>query len=153
MINLFTIFTFHMNFWRAHGNYILKITLCPFLKKIVILRLCQVAPYLTYYWPEMGYCDGSIFLFLHVLIKFKLILSPLLITSFCFFHVWLHIHLVNLSGVVEKMPVLSLTLHNIYCIRTEYGNLGSKSPYSVSTQENTDHTKPLFWTHFTQCLC
>ena len=33
MINLFTIFTFHMNFWRAHGNYILKITLCPFLKK------------------------------------------------------------------------------------------------------------------------
>ena len=49
MINLFTIFTFHMNFWRAHGNYILKITLCPFLKKIVILSLCQVAPYLTYW--------------------------------------------------------------------------------------------------------
>ena len=49
MIYLFTIFTFHMNFWRVHENYILKITLCSFLKKIVILRLYQVAPYITYF--------------------------------------------------------------------------------------------------------
>ena len=36
-------------------------------------------------------------------IRFKLILLPLLII-FCFYHIWLHIHLVNLSGDVQKNP-------------------------------------------------
>ena len=49
MINLFAIFTFHMNFlkgtWKLHPqNYLM-----PFFKKIVILRLCQFTPYLTYF--------------------------------------------------------------------------------------------------------
>ena len=37
-------------------------------------------------------------------IRFKLILLPLLIIGFCLYHIWLHIHLVNLSGDVEKNP-------------------------------------------------
>ena len=36
------------------------------------------------------------------------------------------------------------------CIRTEYGDLRSKSPYSVQMQENTDQKKPRIWTLFTQ---
>ena len=35
-------------------------------------------------------------------IWFKLILLPLLIIRFCLYHIWLHIHLVNLSGDVKK---------------------------------------------------
>ena len=37
-------------------------------------------------------------------IRFKLILLPLLIIGFCLYHIWLHIHLVNLSGDVEENP-------------------------------------------------
>ena len=37
-------------------------------------------------------------------IRFKLILLPLLIIGFFLYHIWLHIHLVNLSGDVEKNP-------------------------------------------------
>ena len=37
-------------------------------------------------------------------IRSKLILLPLLIIGFCLYHIWLHIHLVNLSGDVEKNP-------------------------------------------------
>ena len=33
-----------------------------------------------------------------------MILLPLLIIGFCLYHIWLHIHLVNLSGDVEKNP-------------------------------------------------
>ena len=36
------------------------------------------------------------------------------------------------------------------CIRTEYGDLRSKSPYSVRIQENTDQKKLRIWTLFTQ---
>ena len=35
------------------------------------------------------------------------------------------------------------------CIRTEYGDLRSKSPYSVRIQENTDQKKLRIWTLFT----
>ena len=37
------------------------------------------------------------------------------------------------------------------CIRTEYGDLWSKSPYSVRIQESTDQKKLRIWTLFTQC--
>ena len=37
------------------------------------------------------------------------------------------------------------------CIRTEYGDLLSKSSHSVQIQENTDHKKLCIWTLFTQC--
>ena len=33
-----------------------------------------------------------------------MILLPLLIVGFCLYHIWLHIHLVNLSGDVKKNP-------------------------------------------------
>ena len=36
------------------------------------------------------------------------------------------------------------------CIRTEYGNLLRKSPYSVRMQGNTDQKKLRIWTLFTQ---
>ena len=36
------------------------------------------------------------------------------------------------------------------CIRTEYGDLFRKSPYSVRLQENTDQKKLHIWTLFTQ---
>ena len=36
------------------------------------------------------------------------------------------------------------------CIRTEYGNLLRKTPYSVRIQENTDQKKLRIWTLFTQ---
>ena len=37
------------------------------------------------------------------------------------------------------------------CIWTEYGDLPSKSRYSVRIQENTDQKKLRFWTLFPQC--
>ena len=36
------------------------------------------------------------------------------------------------------------------CIRTKYGDLGSKSPYLVRLQENTDQKYLRIWTHFMQ---
>ena len=36
-------------------------------------------------------------------------------------------------------------------IRTEYGDLRSKSPYFVRIQENKDQKKLRIWTFFTQC--
>ena len=38
----------------------------------------------------------------------------------------------------------------IFCIRTEYGDLQIKSPYSVQTRENTDQKKLQIGTFFTQ---
>ena len=38
------------------------------------------------------------------------------------------------------------------CIRTEYGDLIRKSPYSVLIQENTDQKKIRIWTVFTQLV-
>ena len=38
------------------------------------------------------------------------------------------------------------------CIRIEYGDLPSKSPYSVRVQENTDQKKLRIWTFSTQCV-
>ena len=37
-------------------------------------------------------------------IRFRLILLPILIIAFCLYHIWLHIHSVDLSGDVEKNP-------------------------------------------------
>ena len=38
------------------------------------------------------------------------------------------------------------------CIRTEYGDLRSKSLYSVRIQENTDQKYIRIWSLFTQCI-
>ena len=40
--------------------------------------------------------------------------------------------------VREKCPNTELFLVRVSCIRTEYGYLQSKSPYSVPIQENKD---------------
>ena len=40
-----------------------------------------------------------------------------------------------------------------FCIRTEYGDLRSKSPYSVRIQENMDQKKLCVWTLFTRWRC
>ena len=42
--------------------------------------------------------------------------------------------------------------HIFSCIRTEYGDLRSKSLYSVQIQENTDQKKLRIWKLFTQCM-
>ena len=36
--------------------------------------------------------------------RFKSIELPLLVTVFCFYHAWLYIRLINLSGDIEKNP-------------------------------------------------
>ena len=36
--------------------------------------------------------------------RFKSFVLPLLVTAFCFYHTWLYIRLINLSGDVEKNP-------------------------------------------------
>ena len=41
-------------------------------------------------------------------------------------------------AVRKKCPNKELFLVRISCIRTEYGDLQSKSPYPVQIQENTD---------------
>ena len=41
----------------------------------------------------------------------------------------------------EKCPNTEFFLVRIFCIRPEYGDLWSKSPYSVRIQENTDQKK------------
>ena len=46
--------------------------------------------------------------------------------------------MVQYQSLREKCPNTELLLVRISCIRTEYGDLGSKSPYSVPIQENTD---------------
>ena len=46
----------------------------------------------------------------------------------------------------EKCPNTEFFLVRIFLYRTEYGDLGSKSPYSVRIQENTDQKKLRTWT-------
>ena len=50
---------------------------------------------------------------------------------------------------VKGVQVLSFSWFVFSCIRTEYENLQSKSPYLVQTQENTDQKKLRIWTIFT----
>ena len=47
--------------------------------------------------------------------------------------------LMHQKSLREKYPNMELFLVRIFsCIRTEYGDLLYKSPYSVQIQENTD---------------
>ena len=52
---------------------------------------------------------------------------------------------------VKCVPVRSFFWSMFSCIRTEYGDLLHKSPYSVRIQENTDQKKLRIWPLFTQC--
>ena len=52
--------------------------------------------------------------------------------------------------------VKSVKIRSFFCsvfsrIRTEYGDLRSKSPYSVRIRQSTDKKKLYIWTLFTQC--
>ena len=53
---------------------------------------------------------------------------------------------------MKRVQTRSFFLSVFSCIRTEYGDLRSKSPYSDRIQENTDQKKLRIWTLFTQCL-
>ena len=52
---------------------------------------------------------------------------------------------------VKSVQIRSFFWSLFSCIRTEYGYLWSKSPYSVRMQENTDQKHLRIWTLFTQC--
>ena len=52
---------------------------------------------------------------------------------------------------VKSVQIQSFFWSVFSCIRTEYGDLLRKSPYSVRIQENTDQKKLRIWTLFTQC--
>ena len=67
------------------------------------------------------------------------------------------------SKFFQKPPALScfhcvksVQIRNFYwsafsCMWTKYGDLRSKSPYSVRIQKNMDQKKHRIWTLFTQC--
>ena len=59
------------------------------------------------------------------------------------------------SHCVKSVQIRSFLWSIFSCIPTEYGDLQSKSPYSVRIQENMDLKKLRIWTLFTQCpfLC
>ena len=52
------------------------------------------------------------------------------------------------SNCVKSIQILSFFWFVFSCMQTEYGNLRSKSPYSVQIQENTDQKKLRIWTLF-----
>ena len=58
------------------------------------------------------------------------------------------LHYRNTAWKVFKYRVFFWSVFSF--IRTEYGNLRSKSPYSVRIQENTDQKKLRIWTFFTR---
>ena len=67
------------------------------------------------------------------------------------FNLW-HFTLIYIaSHCVKSVQIRSIFLSVFFCIRTEYGDLPRKSPYSVRIQENTDKKILRIWTHFTQC--
>ena len=51
---------------------------------------------------------------------------------------------------VKNVQMRSFFCSVFPCIWTKYGDLRSKSPYSVRIHENTDQKKLRFWTLFTQ---
>ena len=63
-------------------------------------------------------------------------------TSFLFLSILKH--------CVKSVQIRSLFWSVFPCIRTEYEDLRSKSPYSVQMRENTDQKKLRIWTLFTQ---
>ena len=52
----------------------------------------------------------------------------------------------------EKYPNTEFFLVRIFLYFIEYGDLRSKSPYSVRIKENTDQKESVFGFFFTHCL-
>ena len=82
--------------------------------------------------------------------------SDLKLTSFVYFPmcfvitVQCEVH--QNASLCEKCPNTEFFLVCIFHIRTEYGDLRSKFPYSVRIRENRDKKKHRIWTLFTQCI-
>ena len=57
-----------------------------------------------------------------------------------------------LHHCLKSVHIRSFFWSVIFCIRTEYGDLHRKSPYSVQILENADQKKLSIWTIFTQCI-
>ena len=55
------------------------------------------------------------------------------------------------SHCVKSVQMRSFFWSVISCIRSEYGDLLRKCPYSVRIKENTDQKKLCVWTFFIQC--
>ena len=53
---------------------------------------------------------------------------------------------------MKSVQIWKFFLSVFSCMQTEYGDLQSKSPYSVRIQENTDQKKLRIWTLFTECI-
>ena len=54
---------------------------------------------------------------------------------------------------LKSVQIRSFSWSVFSYIRTEYGDLRSKSSYSVQIRENTDQKNLHIWTLFTQCIC
>ena len=52
---------------------------------------------------------------------------------------------------IKSVQIRSFFWSAFSCIRTEYGDLRSKSPYAARIKGNTYQKKICIWTHFTQC--
>ena len=64
----------------------------------------------------------------------------------------LDLHQIKFNHCVKSVQIRSFFWSVFSCIRTKYGDLRSKSPYSVRIQENTDQKKLRIWTLFTKCI-
>ena len=74
-------------------------------------------------WSKTSICGSEQYRKITLLIKFIIAVGLL------------KLHCIALR---EKCPNTELFLVLFSCIRTEYGDLGNKSPYSVQIQENPD---------------
>ena len=65
---------------------------------------------------------------------------------------WLLVSHNSNSDCVRSFQIRSFFWSIFSCIRTEYWDLRSKSPYSVLVQENVNQKNLRIWTLFKQCL-
>ena len=109
------------------------------------------------YWKLHFLCSEKCYVLLNTHFPFKTFVFPKLI--------WTHQPIssalivnkkyllisFNKPTLRENCPNTELFLDRIFLYRREYGDLRSKSPYSVRIQENTDQKKHRIWTLCTQC--
>ena len=58
----------------------------------------------------------------------------------------------NAYHCMKSVQIRSFFWSVVSCIRTEYGDILRKSPYSLRMQESTDQKKLRIWTLFTQSI-
>ena len=74
------------------------------------------------------------------------------LVKFRYFMQWEKQMTMRFQHCVKSVQIRSFFWSVFSCIRTEYGDLLRKSPYSVRIQENTDQKKLHIWTLFMQCM-